>query len=286
MAKGRKKKMAPLQEHENVIRIHDHVRGQSLKRGAAVFGILGTACILYCLSIGLFMGHGTWFFLIWGVIGAAFGLISLLCAKPAMRGKIPLWLMRAFWICFGIGLAIFLGVEGLIFSRCGANGEDGADYLIVLGAQWNQGGPGKVLWYRLDQAMHYLKVNRQTKVIVSGGQGYNEPISEAQGMRDYLVEHGIDAQRIIMEDRSTNTYENLKFSAEFLDKEKDHVVIVTNNFHVFRAENLAKGQGYRHAVGLAADSYLPMQAHNLLREFFGVTKDFLLGNFVNWDLGE
>lgn len=266
-----------------MIKIQDHVRGRALNRGAAVFGLLGAACILYCLFILIFGSYGTWFFLIWGVMGIVFGLISLLCARPALRSKIPPWLMRTFWICFGIGLALFLIVEGLIFTRCGANGADDADYLIVLGAQWKGNGPSKVLWYRLDQAVHYLKVNRQTKVIVSGGKGSDEHISEAQGMYEYLVAHGIDSSRIVMEDKSTNTCENLKYSAEFLDKERDLVVIVTNNFHVFRAENLAKGQGYKHAVGLAADSYLPMQAHNLLREFFGVVKDFFQGNFVDWD---
>ncbi|MBR6477117.1 MAG: YdcF family protein [Lachnospiraceae bacterium] len=283
MARIKKKKSAPMQPHKNVIQIEDRVRGRVLKRPAAIFGILGVLSVIYCFCIWAFLGYGSYFFLIWGVIGAAFGLISLLCAKPALRRNIPLWLMRAFWICFCIGLAVFFFVEALIFSRCGANAQDGADYLIVLGAQWKPEGPSKVLWYRLDQAVHYLKVNRQTKVIVSGGQGANEPISEALGMKDFLVDHGIDASRIIMEDKSTSTYENLKFSANYFDKENDTVVILTNNFHVYRAEKLAKGQGYKHAQGLAADSYAPMQAHNLLREFFGVTKDFFLGNFVTWE---
>ncbi|MBP5282629.1 MAG: YdcF family protein [Lachnospiraceae bacterium] len=283
MARIRKKKSAPMQEHKNVIQIEDRVRGRVLKRPAAIFGILGVLSVLYCFCIWAFLGYGTYFFLIWGVIGLCFGLLSLLCAKPVLRKNIPLWLMRAFWICFGIGLAIFFLVEGLIFTRCGANAQDGADYLIVLGAQWKTTGPSKVLWYRLDQAVHYLKVNRETKVIVSGGQGPDEPISEAQGMRDYLVGQGIDGSRIIMEDKSTNTYENLKFSAQFLDKENDKVVVLTNNYHVYRAEKLAKGQGYLKAQGLAADSYAPMQAHNLLREFFGVVKDFFMGNFVSWE---
>lgn len=282
MAK-KKKKTAPMKLHKNVIHLEDRGRERVLKRGAIWFGILGFLCVLYCACIGLFFGYGTKFFLIWGVIGVVFGGISLLCAKPALRRKIPLWLMRAFWICFALALGIFVFVEALILSRENANAKDGADVLIVLGAQWKPTGPSVVLRYRLEKAVHYLKVNRETKVIVSGGQGANEPIPEAEGMYSYLVEHGIDGSRILKEDRSTNTHENLKFSAELFDKKNDSVVIVTNGFHVFRAEKLAAGQGYANVQGLAADSFLPMEAHNLLREFFGVVKDFFMGNLVYWE---
>ena len=81
-----------------------------------------------------------------------------------------------------------------------------------------------------------------------------------------------------MEEKSTNTCENLVFSAELLDKEKDRVVLVTNNFHMFRAGKIAGRQGYQHVEGLAAGSYPGMLLNNLLREFFGVVKDFLVGN--------
>ena len=98
-------------------------------------------------------------------------------------------------------------------------------------------------------------------------------------MYGYLVEAGIEAERILQEDQATNTVENLVLSSDFLDKEKDKVVLVTNNFHMFRALSLAKGQGYKQVEGLAAGSYPGMLPNNLLREFFGVGKDFLVGNF-------
>ena len=116
-------------------------------------------------------------------------------------------------------------------------------------------------------------------VIVTGGQGSNEHITEAEGMYGYLVEAGIGAERILQEDQATNTVENLVFSSAFLDKETDKVVLVTNNFHMFRALSLARGQGYENVEGLAAGSYPGMLPNNLLREFFGVGKDFLVGNF-------
>lgn len=281
---GRKEKhLIPKEKHKNVIRLEDRGKERELKFGKILFAILAVVFILYCAGIGLFMGYGTRFFLIWGVMGVGCAVLSALCGIPAWRRKIPPFLIRLFWICFAIGMALLIFVEGLVLSRCNAKGADNADYLIVLGAQWRTTGPSKVLKYRLDRAVRYLRLNPDTKVIVSGGQGFNEPISEAQGMYDYLVAAGVRSERILMEDRSTNTYENLKFCGEMLDKAEDTVVIVTNNFHVFRAEKLAKAGGYKKVSGLAAQSYPPMQVHNLFREFFGVTKDFLMGNLVYWE---
>lgn len=283
---GKKNKIIPFEKRKNVIKLQDRGRERKMPVVASVFGVLAALCILYCAGIWMFMGYGTYFFLIWGVMGACFAVIAFLAAKPAYRRKIPTVLIRAFWILFGIGAAIFLIVEGLICSRCNAEGMAGADYLIVLGAQWKTSGPSKVLWYRLDKAVQYLNANPETKVIVSGGKGAGEPISEAEGMAGYLEQAGVASDRILIEDASVNTYENLRNSSAFLDKAENTVVIVTNNFHVFRAEKLAKGQGYQKAVGLAADSYPPMQPHNLLREFFGVVKDFLMGNLFYWEHGD
>ena len=276
-------KIIPMKKSKKVIRLEDRGRERKLVKGAWFFGILAALCLAYCAGIGLFLGYGTYFFLIWGVMGAGFGIIALLCAKPAIRRRIPAVLIKSFWVCFGIGVAIFVLVEGLILSRCSAKGTEGADYVIVLGAQWKTSGPSKVLKYRLDEAAYYLRRNPDAKVIVSGGKGPGEPISEAEGMAGYLEHAGVDREKILVENTSVNTYENLRNSALFLDKNEDSVVIITNNFHVFRAERLARGQGYKKVTGVAAASYPPMQIHNLLREFCGVMKDFLMGNLVYWE---
>lgn len=279
----RKDRLIPIEKHKRVIRLEDRGKERELKFGKLLFGILAVLCVLYCAGIGLFMGYGTSFFLIWAVMGLGFGIISLFCARPALRRKIPAVWLRLFWICFGIGLAVFLLVEGLVLSGCSAEGVENADYVIVLGAQWRSSGPSRVLKYRLDSAVDYLRRNPDTRVIVSGGQGSNEPMAEGDGMREYLLQAGIEEGRILVENTSVNTYENLRNSGELLDKENAGVVIITNDFHVFRAVRLAKAQGYRKVWGLAAGSYAPMQVHNLFREFFGVVKDFLMGNLTSWD---
>lgn len=115
-------------------------------------------------------------------------------------------------------------------------------------------------------------------IIVSGGQGPNEHKPEAEGMAEYLVEKGVSQEQILIENTSTSTAENLKFSSQFIDEENASVGIITNNFHVFRATQIARKAGYKDVYGIAARSYPLLQAQNMLREFFGVVKDFIFGN--------
>lgn len=243
---------------------------------SVIFGILGLLCILYCIFIG-FVGFGTKFFLIWGVIGVAGLLLAVILANKKIMGTLPKWFKRSCCLLFCAGLLLFCIVEGMILSQFNAQAQPGADYCIILGAQWKTNGPSEVLRRRLDKAIEYLNANPDTLVVVSGGQGSNEVISEAAGMSQYLVSKGIAEERILMEDKSKNTQQNFAFSAQLLDKENSKVVVVTNNFHVFRALQIAEKQGYD-AEGLAAGSVEFMLPNNLLREFVGVLKDFLMGN--------
>lgn len=242
-----------------------------------IWMIIGILCVLYCLALAITGGTGTWFFLIWGIMGVAFTLWGI------FRGHIwhvmPHWLHITADTLFLLMLAVFLFTEGCIISGFSKNTDKELDYIVVLGAQLKTTGPSRVLQYRLDTAYEYLTAHPDTKVIVSGGQGSNEPASEAQGMYDYLVKRGIEPGRIVLEDKSVNTEQNIRFSKEFLQADADKVGIVSNNFHVFRAVKLAKAAGYRNVVGIAAPAtafYLP---NNMLREFFGVVKDFLMGHF-------
>lgn len=242
-----------------------------------IWMIVGILCVLYCLALAITGGTGTWFFLIWGIMGIAFILWGI------FRGRIwhvmPHWLNITAGTLFLLMLAVFLFTEGCIISGFSKNTDKELDYIVVLGAQLKTTGPSRVLQYRLDTAYEYLTAHPDTKAIVSGGQGSNEPASEAQGMYDYLVKRGIEPDRIVLEDKSVNTEQNIRFSKEFLQADADKVGIVSNNFHVFRAVKLAKAAGYRNVVGIAAPAtafYLP---NNMLREFFGVVKDFLMGHF-------
>lgn len=240
--------------------------------------LLGIAFLIYFLCIAFFVGHGTNFYFIWLVLAVAAAVFAVLTKKGFFVNHFPLWLRRTIAGIFCIGVLIFGIVEGFIISGFFMEGQSGADYVIVLGAQMKINGPSKALQYRLDEAIRYLNENPSSKVIVSGGQGSDEHISEAQGMYEYLVERGIEKDRIIKEDKSVNTTQNLAFSAEYLDRERDSVAVVTNNFHVFRAVKIAEKAGYQNVCGIAAKGEPFLQINNMMREFFGVMKDFLFGN--------
>lgn len=275
----KKEHLVPLEKSKRIIYLDR--RGKEEKRLGSFslfLGVTGLVCLLYCLSIWLFMGYGSSFFLVWAAGGVALCGLAWLFAHKEWLARLPKWLKRSFWVCVIIGGSLFIIVEGMIFSQFGAKAEPGADYVIVLGAQWKANGPSYVVQKRLDKAIAYLNANPATQVIVSGGKGTNEHVSEAQGMQGYLVTAGIAPERILMEDKSTNTHENLVFSSMLLHEESDRVVLVTNNFHVFRATAIARKQGYAQVEGLAAGSYPGMLPNNLLREFVGVMKDFLMGN--------
>lgn len=276
--KRQKNHLIPFEKSKKVIRLERRGRiDRGVPVSAVLFWLLGAGCILYCIGIAV-VGFGTYFFLTWGVLGAVFLLLGGLLANRALVRKLPKWLRAVCVTVFCLGVILFAAVEGLILSQYNASPAPGADYVIILGAQWKPQGPSNVLQRRLDQAIPYLNENPDTIVIVSGGQGSNEPISEAAGMRQYLVDVGISDDRILLEDKSTNTWENMVFSGTMLDRENDRVVIVTNNFHMFRALQIARKQGYQNVEGLSADTLKGMVPNNLLREFLGVVKDYLVGN--------
>ena len=242
-----------------------------------VLFLVGIAFLIYFLCVAFFVGHGTNFYFIWLILAVVVMTFAILLKRGFFIAHFPLWIRRTFVILLCMGVMIFGIVEGFIISGFSMKGQPGADYVIVLGAQMKADGPSKALQYRLDEAIRYLNENPSSKVIVSGGQGSDEHISEAQGMYEYLVEKGIEKDRIIKEDKSVNTTQNLAFSAEYLDRERDSVAVVTNNFHVFRAVKIAEKAGYQNVCGIAAKGEPFLQINNMMREFFGVMKDFLFG---------
>lgn len=279
MRRRKQEELIPFHKTKRVIYVYRRgkKRPAGVRAGRILMG-LGLLCLLYCLFILLFMGFGTWFFLIWGLGGLVLMGWGYLLAGQKTE-EIPRWTKGCWGILVGVGMTALLVTEGLILTEFGARAQPGADYCIILGAQMKAHGPSDVLKRRLDRALVYLRENPETLVIVSGCQGSNESVSEARGMYDYLVGAGIAPERIQMEEASRNTCENLEFSGRLLERREDSVVLVTNNFHMYRALHLAKGAGYEHVEGLSASSYPLMLPNNMLREFFGVVKDFMAGHF-------
>ena len=240
------------------------------------FAIAGILCLLYGLSVML-IWSGTKFFAVWYAIGAVL-LATAWCMHSGLWERAPLAARRILEV---LACLLLLGVVvfgGMSLSQFGAEGEDDLDYLVVLGAQVYEDRPSAVLQYRLDTACEYLARNPGTLCIVSGGQGPNEPRAEADVMADYLVSRGVDPTRIVREAESLNTTQNIGNSMGLLDPANDRIGIVTNDFHVYRSVGIARKKGLAHVCGIAAPSnpwYLP---NNVLRECFGIAKDYLSGN--------
>ena len=150
--------------------------------------------------------------------------------------------------------------------------------VVILGCQINGETPSRMLKRRLITAYNYLSENSDVKVIVSGGQGSDEVTSEADVMRKYLLKKGIDDSRIYMEDKSTSTEENLRFSRDIVEKEGlyEDITIVTDGFHQLRADLLAKRQGMR-AYNLSAKTESWLLPTYWIREWFGVAYSLVFG---------
>ena len=268
-----------------IIQKHGRLRTESAIREKAVWRtimmILGYICAVIGIlsivygTIMAFGAHGTMFFMIWYVIGVLFIATGIIHIKAV---HLPVVVMIIFRIFFTALFILFITVEGFIIAKFNEKAGTDVDYLIVAGAQVYADGPSRVLKFRLDTAAEYLKVHTCTICIVTGGKGSNEVRPEAEVMADYLMANGIGKSRILIENRSTTTTENMINAAAMYNSTDSSTAIVTNNFHLFRSMRIAKKQGINNICGIAAGStplYLP---NNLLREFCGVCKDFLFGN--------
>ena len=151
------------------------------------------------------------------------------------------------------------------------------EYIIVLGAHVQGTRLTLALLERTRRALQYLEENPETKAVLSGGQGEGEDISEAQAMCNYLVEHGIDRERLILEGRSTSTTENLTFSLEIIGL--DHSVgVVTNNFHVFRGTAIGKKCGCKEIYPIPSRYRSWRLLIYIPREILAIIKDKIMGN--------
>lgn len=193
--------------------------------------------------------------------------------------RFVLW-MKALLALVLAGALVFGAIEGQIMSGARDDVRSDPEAMVILGCQLHEWGPSLMLRDRLDKALDYLEDHPYVTVVVSGGQGENEPATEAQGMADYLEEHGIPRENIILEPQSHNTYQNLAYSAKRLEAAgydiKDGVIIVSNGFHLTRAKMLAGRVGYENVSTLAApSSHIPTRLKMYVREPLALVKSFV-----------
>jgi uncharacterized SAM-binding protein YcdF (DUF218 family) len=183
------------------------------------------------------------------------------------------WFLR---ICVIAMVCVFFAVEGIILAAGFTPAPRGLDTIIVLGARVNGREPSGALRNRIQVAAEYLESNPDTIAVLSGGQGSDEQISEAQCMYENMVQKGIDPARRILEDQSTDTSENLIFSRKLIPEDAQ-VGLVTNNFHIFRSLALARGLNWDVKGVPVATSWISIP-HYFMREFVGVVYEGIRGN--------
>lgn len=240
-----------------------------------IFLLCGILCLLYyaalCAALRKWDSTFSRFWLLCGII-------FLICRYIDADRMEIVRLYGKLLPVFAAGAAVvFVWTEILIIRGMSARGDDIYPSLIVLGAQVDGKRITDSLQRRLDRAVKYLEEHPDACVIVSGGRGNGEEITEAEAMEGYLLEKGIEGKRIRKEDRSRTTKENLIFSQAYIEDMEQPIGIVSNNFHLYRAVCYARKEGYGAPCPLAADCHPLLLPNYMVREFFAVWKMWLTG---------
>lgn len=180
-----------------------------------------------------------------------------------------------------IGMLAFFILLGIVLAGSHDQVSGQPSVMIVLGCQVRPDGPSILLQDRIDEAAAYLLDHPEVTVVASGGQGPDEPMSEARAIRDALVEQGVEEERILLEEASHNTVQNLRYSRVLLEEEhfdtSGGVIVVSNGFHLARVRMLAARCGFGQVSTLAApESHLPSRLAMYIREPLALVKSFLL----------
>lgn len=209
------------------------------------------------------------------IYGIFFNIINhLICSIwKHIFGKIVLSvILFSFIICF-----IFVIIETSLIIISNSTTPQNGDTVIVLGCKVRGEKASLMLTERLDAAYEFLINNPDSSCILSGGQGEGEKISEAQCMYDYLIGKGIEKDRLYLEDKSTSTRENLTFSKEIIDENNlnKNIAIATNEFHMYRASQIAKNLELSSASITAGTAWWLFPTY-YFRELFGIMYQWFL----------
>lgn len=226
---------------------------------------------LYFITVAIYTGMESKFHLVWlflAVMTALFGLIAELSTKGLVR--IPDMLKLLFTAIWLVLLLLIIGIVMRIVSVGKTVPEPGAACIIVLGVHVNGTHISRALQNRLDTAFDYIKNSPDTLCFLSGARGPGEDITEAKAMQSYLVQRGISPEKLILEEGSFNTEENIVNCRAMAELDDQPVIVVTNRFHLFRAISICKKQGMKQVQGLAAKDHPIMIPTYYLREVMAI----------------
>lgn len=225
-------------------------------------------------NIGILTGMGV--FAVVFLYGVFFEPVNQFLAKcwKTRAGKVIEILFAA---VVGIILVLAGITYGCMLHASSSKAEDGAD-VIVLGCKVNGERPSLSLLYRMDAALTYLEQNPDSLCIVTGSQGKDEVVTEASVMYRWFLDQGIAEDHLFAEEEATDTQENLQFSKEILEERgpaDSKVVVVTNDFHMYRALRVAKSLGMD-AAGISAKTPWWLYPTYVVREMYAILESWFL----------
>lgn len=191
---------------------------------------------------------------------------------------------RLAWIAFGLWLLSLLLFCAVLIQQAQRQIPAQASAIVVLGAGLRGDRPSLLLQQRLDVAQLLAQRYPNIPLLVTGGQGLGEATTEAAAMAKYLQQQGIAPARLLLEDRSTSTDENLAnsrplLSAKGINPARDNILLVTSDFHLWRSEKTANKQGYAAPFMVAAPTPWSIRANAWLREHLAVMGAWVLGEY-------
>lgn len=268
---------------------------------------LAVLCAAYFAVIAVYSGIGTSFAFIWLFFAAL--LVFLVYGRwyyGRNMDRIPPWVPVSVVTTCTAGVIVLALLCVLVFWGAASGERQGLDYVIVLGARVKEHTISNSLKKRLDKAMEYAERNPDTILVLSGGQGPGEDVSEAEVMYEYLVYNGIRPEQLLVEDRSVSTVENIAYSKIVIDRHRiqkkiergrylrEHqnvhgsytaaedkpieVGVLTSNYHIYRARQTAQKWGFENVYGIRAESDAVLFIHFCVRECASIVKDRLMGN--------
>ena len=235
-----------------------------------IFTIYGLIlCLFSNLNVGVFLTLVIGLFLLsWGIFYTKIKAITSNDFLKIIKFMIIiLFCIEFLFICF---IATYGHYDNTNYTE---------DAVIVLGAGIRGDKVTLPLKLRLDKAIDYHRKNPDALIVLTGGKGFQESVTEAYAMEKYLVSQGINKDIIIKEEQATSTAENMNYSKEILDTYFNNsykAVVITNNFHIFRAIALAKKEGFENIF----HTHAGLQWYNLLpcylRESLAILKMCIL----------
>ena len=239
----------------------------------SIFGLFITAIFVIPLFLHCTINIGTCTGILMGILLIVLGIfieriLSFLKNIYQKKiGKIVIWFVGIMIVA----IAALVSVETVLMIKAATKAPEEGATVVVLGCRVYDNKPSKTLKSRLDAAYDYLVAHEDSVCVVSGGKGTNETMSEADCMYEYLVERGIEPERIYVENKSRTTRENLKFTKQIIEENglNPSIAIVTSEFHEYRAGLIAKDLGFTYGA-ISSNTMKMLLPTYYVRELYGI----------------